>query len=302
MVDMSPPNCAAPATLAQTMVANYHRDGFVVEDEVFSSDEIAALRQAVDNRALDHVDRVGSRTLHHLALTTEHQLFRDLACDERIHQRLSALIGPNIVLQHSKLAAKPTRIGAGPFLWHQDFAYYPHTNTDLLSVMVMLDDATLDNGCMEIVPGSHRLGLLDHADEDGFFSGGCQCKELWEAPGATVAITPRAGGISIHHTLTLHGSGPNRSGRPRRGLVFSYRAADAYQLADQVFPDTGTVVCGQYAEHARCEAMTLRLPRFRHRLGTGTYGNACHQVGDVASGWNRERGLHAVGAAPWHED
>ena len=101
--------------------------------------------------------------------------------------------------------------------------------------MVMLDDATEDNGSMHIIRGSHKLGLLDHTDENGLFSGGCTESHMWENPEKIAAVTPRAGGINIHHCLALHSSGP--SGKPRRGLVFQYRA-------DGVWQDTDVIVCG----------------------------------------------------------
>ena len=102
-----------------------------------------------------------------------------------------------------------------------------------------------------MLPGSHRLGLRDHT-VDGFFTGKCQEPQLWETnPDAVTAVTPRAGGISLHHCLTLHGSGPNLSGNPRRGLVFQYRADDAYQLADEIWPDTGFVVRGERRGYVR---------------------------------------------------
>ena len=125
--------------------------------------------------------------------------------------------------------------------------------------MVMLDDATAENGCMSIVAGSHRFGLLDHFI-DGYFTGCCQ-EDRWSAAERVVQVMPRAGGISIHHCLALHSSPPNRSGRPRRGVVLQYRSSDAHQLADTVFPDTGWQVKGSYRSEARCTEGIWRLPR-----------------------------------------
>ena len=275
----------------------YARDGFFRRDGVFAPEEITALRAVLEAQDFAAAYKNGTGTVHSLSLTAAHPLLRDLARDPRILAAIIPLIGQDICLQHSKLAAKPLAAGHGPFVWHQDFAYYPHTNTDLLSVMVMLDDADTDNGCMWMVPGSHRLGLLPHEDEHGFFTGACQRRELWEAPDATVAVTPRAGGISVHHALTLHGSPANASGRPRRGLVFSYRAADAQQLADQVFPDTGFMVCGARSGRVRCTPMDIRLPRWRGGDPLSPHKDTWHQVGRTAHDWNQERGLDASGLA-----
>jgi ectoine hydroxylase-related dioxygenase (phytanoyl-CoA dioxygenase family) len=166
--------------------------------------------------------------------------------------------------------------------------FYPHTNTSLLSIFVYLDDATPENGCMSMVRGSHRLGPLPHLNAEGRFDGVCRESHHWLGqPERVVPVTPRAGGISIHHGLTLHGSPPNLSGRPRRGVVFSYRADDAQQLGDTIFRDTGLVVCGRRRGLTRCEAGTWLLPR---RSGHN-YGSAHHQVGEWALALNEKSGV-----------
>jgi ectoine hydroxylase-related dioxygenase (phytanoyl-CoA dioxygenase family) len=164
--------------------------------------------------------------------------------------------------------------------------FYPHTNTSLLSVFVYLDDATLENGCMSMVRGSHLLGPLNHLDANGYFTASCQDSGHWEKnPGKVVAIQPRAGAISIHHCLTLHGSPANLSGQPRRGLVFSYRADDAYQFGDTIFRDTGLVVSGKRKGIVRCENKSWLLP-LRASKGKKDYGNAYHQTGDWSEALN----------------
>ncbi len=204
----------------------------------------------------------------------------DLAKDRRIVELIIPILGEDIQLEHSKLATKPPAKGKGEFHWHQDFAFFPHTNSDLLAVMVMLDDSTPENGCMQIVRGSHRWGLLDHT-VDGPFTGACQEPDRWTDERRIVDVTPRAGGISIHHCLTLHASDVNRTGQPRRGLVFQYCADDAYQLADSVFEDTGILICGMRRERVRCEEAILRLPK-RNR-NEHPFGSVWHQDGPIAS-------------------
>lgn len=264
-------------------LARYHRDGFLVFDDVFTPAEVEALRAAAESEKMraEHHSSDGylEKTVHMLGLTAKDPAFMDLAKDPRIVERLKPLLGPDIQLQHSKLAAKPATKNTGPFGWHQDFCYFPHSNYSLAAVMVMLDDATPDNGCMYMVKGSHRLGALDHANAEGLFTGSCSEPRPWEEDSSkVVAITPRAGGISIHHCLTLHGSPANRSGRPRRGLVFQYRADDAFQFADGVWADTGVLVSGQRRERVRCEAGVIRLPKTTRYSGN-PYGDAWNQAG-----------------------
>ncbi len=282
------PSSVLATGLQPAAVANFRADGFLVVDEVFSASEIADLRAAVDAADLpaEQLRQGGdSATIHLLGLTSRHPAFAALARDQRIVQLIVPLLGPDIQLQHAKLAVKPQARERGPYPWHQDFAYFPHTNTDLVAVMVMLDDATPDNGCMRMVRGSHRDGLADHR-VDGAFSGGCTEPRRWADESRIVDVTPRAGGLSIHHCLTLHGSPANRSGMPRRGIVFQYRADDAYQLADTVFDDTGTQISGVRRGVVRCESARWLLP-LRPGWGNG-FGSAWNQQGAQADSFNAE--------------
>lgn len=261
-------------------ISRFWEDGFLVVDDVFSTGEVEELRQACAAPE-DTVWETSDSTVHSLGITVRDPLFLALARDARLSQRLTALIGPDIQLQHSKLAAQAGQKGKGGFGWHQDFAFFPHTNTDLVAIMVMLDDSTPDNGCMNMVRGSHRLGLLNHVNDVGLFTGACLENIAAQQPESVMQITPRAGGISLHHCLTLHGSGPNLSGNPRRGIVFQYRADDAFQLADTVWADTGLLICGKRREQVRCDAGTLRLPRRSFHSGQ-PFGSAWNQVGEFA--------------------
>lgn len=267
--------------LSQDQIAQFNENGFLVIDDVFTNEEVETLREAAASP--DIVKEIEARdfenrTVHLLSLAARHPAFLELAKDKRIIDRIKPFIGLDIQLQHSKLTTKPPTKGKGPFAWHQDFAYFPHTNTDLVAVMIMLDDATPENGCMQMVKGSHKLGLRNHI-QDGIFTGGCQESELWSDPDQIAFITPKAGGISIHHCLALHGSEVNQSGKPRRGIVYQYRADDAYQLADNIWEDTGLLMCGQYKEQVRCEPSVIQLPK-RHR--EPPFGSVWNQDGELA--------------------
>ncbi len=281
----------------ELQVADFWKDGFVVIDDVLTPAEVEELRAAADNPIVRQGLRDGGfdeRCVHLLEITAKHEAFKKLAMDERIVAPITQLIGDDVQLQHSKLATKPPKQGAGAFEWHQDYAYYPHTNYDLVSVMVMLDDATPENGGMYAVKGSHKLGMLNH-ERDGWFSEGCQERQYWENhPEWVVPLMARAGGISIHHCLTLHGSPANASGLPRRGVVFSYRAGHAYQLADEVWVDTGFQVHGTASGLVKCAEMNVKLPRYRRRLNQfgEPYGGVYAQTGEYAVRWNEQLRAH----------
>ena len=280
--------------LSPQQIQAYRDDGFLVMEDFFSPEEVNTLREAEASPAIQStLEEMGikERTVHLLELTVRHPAFLELARDPRVMGCIEPLLGPDIQLQHSKLATKAVSKGMGAFGWHHDIMFYPHTNTSLLSVFVYLDDATPENGCMSMVRGSHRLGPLNHLDSNGVFTYACQDSSYWEDhPEKVVAVTPRAGSISIHHCLTLHGSPANLSGKPRRGLVFSYRADDAQQLADTIFRDTGLVVAGRRRGIVRCESISWLLP-LRPKDGKRNYGNAHHQTGDWAEALNGNAGV-----------
>src|SRR4029453_3727139 len=120
-------------------------------------------------------------------------------------------------LHGSKINLKSPRYGS-PGEWHQDWAFYPHTNDDLLAVGVMLDDCTSDNGPLLVVPGSHRGPTFDH-HAAGYFCGGIDPLPIGdEVPGAG-PLAGRAGAMSFHHVRLVHGSAQNVSSLPRTLLL-----------------------------------------------------------------------------------
>ena len=279
--------------LSDDEIARFWEDGFVIVEDVFTPADVDALRRVTEDPAIQRdleKRRADERVVHLIPLTTRHDAFKELARDPRLTERVAKLIGDDIQLSNSKLATKPLRKGAGAFQWHQDFAYYTHTNFDLLTVSVGLDDSTPQNGGMYAVKGSHKLGLLDHF-QDGWMIGACVETKYWEEePEKVVPLMSRAGGITIHHCLTLHSSPVNQSGEPRRLVVFQYRAGHCYQMADNVWDDTGFQVLGTPSDRVKCVAMDLILPRNRgwEAYCGEPHGSVYKQIGGRARQWNQE--------------
>lgn len=130
---------------------------------------------------------------------------------------------PEIYLWHDQVLYKPPSSGAaGNVGWHQDKGYWASASgTEMVTAWVAFDDVDEENGCMRFVAGSHRWGLLNESD---FFNPDLEGqKNRMRLPGGAEwrevpAILP-AGAVSFHHCMTLHGSGPNRSDRPRRSIA-----------------------------------------------------------------------------------
>ncbi|HEY7144207.1 MAG TPA: phytanoyl-CoA dioxygenase family protein [Streptosporangiaceae bacterium] len=191
---------------------------------------------------------------------TAHPLFAEVMRSSPLLDLVGGLIGPGIRFQGNKLNTK-SGDGGSAVEWHQDFAFYPHTNDDLLAVGIALDDSVLATGCLLAIPGSHRGPVLDH-HHDGVFAGAISPARSGIDLAAAVPLEVPAGGISVHHVKLVHGSAPNRSGRQRRLLLFQYAAADAWPLLPLAGLDAfnAAMVRGKPAARFRMTADTVRIP------------------------------------------
>jgi ectoine hydroxylase-related dioxygenase (phytanoyl-CoA dioxygenase family) len=158
----------------------------------------------------------------------QHETFRKMATAERLLDKIESLIGPAFGLQHSKLNMKPAKVGS-VVDWHQDLSYFPHTNPDLVTTLVYLDDAMERNGCLQIIP-RHQYHLFNHWTADGIFAGMITEELDGGRFGKPVPLSAAAGSVIFMHCLTPHASLPNRSDKGRRTLIFEYRAADSFPI------------------------------------------------------------------------
>jgi phytanoyl-CoA hydroxylase len=211
----------------------YDENGYLLVRGVFDPSEVKAMREALA-RILESVEGTSNDRNHAWAggkLAGYHDLqyhdavFTRMVAHPRLVEALTHLIGPNVQLHHSKMLVKPPEAGA-PFPMHQDYPYFPHERHTLLAASVHLDDTDEGNGCLHVVPGSHKLGPLDAEGEshtvDYPLESGTPC------PAA-------AGDVLFFNYLTIHGSGVNGSERVRRNVLFQYRdPADRPLLSDGV--------------------------------------------------------------------
>lgn len=163
-----------------------------------------------------------------------HRVFDRLLRSDALLDPVADLLGDNLRFQHTKLNIKPA--GGGEAVeWHQDWAFYPHTNDDILEVGIMLDDCGPDNGPLLVIPGSHRGPVYDH-HHDGCFVGAIDVAATDLDPASAVPLLGRAGSITLHHVRMVHGSEANLSQRDRRLLLYGYAAADAWILPAHLYP------------------------------------------------------------------
>ena len=260
--------------LTQEQIDLYDKDGYIKVEAVFTTEEVAALRRVTDEfveksrEVAEHNDifdlepghsptnprvrRIKNPCLYH---TVYDQTLRH----PNILGIVAQLIGSGIRYNGHKLNMKYPEFGS-PVEWHQDWAFYPHTNDDLLAVGVVIDDMTVENGALMVLPGSHKGPTLDH-HQNGAFVGAVT--EPGFTPEGAVPIEIKAGGITIHHVRALHGSAPNTSEKPRRLLLFQYCAVDAWPLKG--IPDWDTfnefIIQGEPTNQPRIVSTPVRMPQ-----------------------------------------
>jgi len=265
--------------LTANQIATYRERGYIVLPRVLSQAQLRRLRQVLAEileraRGLTANDAVFDLEDSHRPdrprvrrVKTPHKVdpfFMELVRSPEILEPVKSLLGPNIRFQNSKLNLKSAGFGAA-VEWHQDWAYYPYSNDDVLAVGVTLDDMTLDNGPMLLLPGSHRGPVYDHHVNGRFVGGFDPLKAGLDVSPAEPVIAP-AGSISLHHVRLVHGSDLNRSGADRRFLLYELAAGDAWPLAGGYahYADwdefNGRLICGAPTNMPRLADVPVRMP------------------------------------------
>lgn len=258
--------------LTPQQLQSYREQGYLAVESVLTAAEVEDLRRVtgefVDKSRQvtqhdDIFDLEPGHTPQHPKLrrikspASHHPVYDRALRHGRILDLVSQLIGPSIRYNGQKLNLKSAAFGS-PVEWHQDWAFYPHTNDDLLAVGIAIDDMTLENGCLLVIPGSHQGPILDHT-QDGRFVGAVTQQDFDDSRAAPVQM--KAGGISIHHARLLHGSLPNTSEKPRRLLLFQYCAGDAWPLMGTTAETwEKTLLRGELTWQPRVEPVPVRLP------------------------------------------
>jgi phytanoyl-CoA hydroxylase len=232
---------SAASALTEQQKESWRLNGFLVLEDVLPPANVDRLRRAVERLQVQAEGLTSSTDRFSLkvfesgwgtqvqSVAEPHELgseWMELARDPRLLDPVESLLGPNLQLYYSMLMMKPAREGfTAP--WHQDLAFFAHDRAEILACMVAIDDATIENGCLRVAPGSHRLGLLNHY-QDGRFTGVYQGDtSMFDSPEGHQALPVRAGGVILWHAMTLHSSHANRSDRPRRAIVLEYKNPEA---------------------------------------------------------------------------
>ena len=188
------------------------------------------------------------------------EVFADVMRNGRSVDMCAELIGQGIRFHHgkvnSKLPGTATKVN-----FHQDFPFEPMTNDDMITCLLFIDDVTLENGPLEVVPGTHKGPLYSHW-HNGTFTGSVSDEILAEHEDKIIRCTGKAGSVCLMHASLLHGSAPNLSNKSRTLYISTYYAEDAIELSPNHLPSTLTheLVRGEASGRVRCSTYDMQLP------------------------------------------
>lgn len=244
-----------PRKLTGDQIAKFNREGYMRGIRIFNDAEISEIR--------GYFDRLLAKTLaaggDSYSISTAHAKYGrvyDILTDRRIVECVKDLLGDDVVAWGSHFFCKMPHDGKA-VAWHQDASYWPLTPSKAATVWLAIDDADVENACMRFIAGSHHVGHLTYRPSDSAEHNVLnQTIENAEQYGTPVDDVLKAGEVSIHSDLLLHGSEANTSDRRRCGLTLRYCAAEVRAAMD--WNQKGVIVSGSdptghWANRARPE-------------------------------------------------
>ncbi len=219
-----------PKVLTQEQIDQYNRDGFVFPIEVMTPDEADSFRQRLEQTQDDGKLTGSGQTKFYLRFPWVH----DLATSDAVLDPVEDLLGPDLMLYHNTMWCKDGGDG-GYVSWHQDNTYFGHYPCEVLSVWLALSPATVESGCMQFLPGSHKLGELPLGEPDiegGNLLSSGQTVDFDVSSIDPVPVELQPGQASIHHAFLIHSSPPNRSTERRLGMTLIYHPPHLKQAGD----------------------------------------------------------------------
>lgn len=269
--------------LNEQQKAQFWKDGYLLVENVVSQENLQAMKEdfatwveesrahiepygeAIDGRARFDVesghtaDKPGLRRVN--APIEVSSAYFDAMADSGMTDVVADLIGPNVKFHHSKINAKLPG-GTTAVKWHQDFPFTPHSNDDLITALLMVDEVTEENGPLEVLPGSHT-GPIHDLWHDGVFTGSVDNELAADCQSKAVRCVGPAGSVCLMHTRLLHGSAPNLSTQSRNLFICVYSAEDAVPYAANPMPTEheGLIVRGERSNSVRSKQFEMKLPQ-----------------------------------------
>tara|TARA_B110000003_G_scaffold253804_1_gene269365 strand:+ start:3499 stop:4329 length:831 start_codon:yes stop_codon:yes gene_type:complete len=230
--------------LQEEEVKAYDKDGYIIIRNLFTTEEINLLGQTA--RADNEMDQAstkrddGEGNAVRLALWNHpgDGIYGMFARSKRLVDRVEQLLDDEAYHYHSKMVLKDAKVG-GAWAWHQDYGYWYQNGVltpNLCSVMIAVDQATVENGCMQVIKGSHTMGRVNHVLSGD--QAGADMVRVEEAKKRfeLVYATMDPGDALFFHSNTLHASDANDSDHPRWAMICCYNAASNDPYKDSHHP------------------------------------------------------------------
>jgi ectoine hydroxylase-related dioxygenase (phytanoyl-CoA dioxygenase family) len=210
---------------------DFNREGYVMVRQLFSPEEMAAMLrfaradQSLAEEAYVRKDSQGGDTK--LALRNdlcEQSPYAAIARSRRVVEPVQRLLGDEVYHYHHKMMLKQPRTG-GAWEWHQDYGYWYNNGClfpDMASCLIAVDSASRENGCLQVLKGSHRLGRVDHGKTGGQVGADIQRVEAAMERFELIYCEMAPGDALFFHGNLLHRSDQNRSENPRWSLICCY--------------------------------------------------------------------------------
>ena len=251
--------------LSDAQFEQYQRDGYVVVEDCLDGAVVEAVTERIESYVRNDREATGFermlepdaaedalgdadpvRKFEGVGMVREDDVFADLVTEENVLEVVTQLQGANLSLLRSAAMLKPPRVGSEK-KYHQDAAYYPIHPMDHVTVWMALDRATAENGCMQVVPGAHRDGLLGHEAVE--YDTDITIAEGDYGPEDAVALPMEPGDVLFQHCLLPHYTAPNETDDWRRAYIAAYMRnrsrftdsdrpewVDSYHVSGATFP------------------------------------------------------------------
>ena len=260
--------------LSERQLSFFNREGYLLIEDCLPLATIKRIIKVIEKLKKDSLNLTKSNHLFDVAPghskktpklrrikepDKQHIIFEKLVRSKVLMDIVAPLLGGTVRFDHSKLNFKPPD-GKAKIEWHQDWAFYPHTNDNLLAVGIMIEDCNIENGPLMVLPKSHKGPIYNHHKE-GVFCGAVETNCIKNVSDA-IALTAPAGSISIHHVRTLHASAENYSASDRPLLLFSYSAVDAFPVFSSFALEEydRKIIRGKPTVIPRSDNIPMRLP------------------------------------------
>lgn len=229
----------------EAQVKQYEEQGYMIFEHLFSPDEMKELTRRIDlldeehEKVLQQSVQSGISFANQINftsfLTKKDPYIRQFVADDRFVNITTPILGPNVKLYWDQSVYKRPEAHRD-FPWHQDNGYQPIEPVHYMTCWLALEDATIENGCIWIIPGSHKRGFVEHKKTDI----GLQCY-FGDDPGVPVPL--KSGSMVAFHSLLFHRSTPNRSNHStRKGYVIQYSVDGAKHGETGAVFDNGPVI------------------------------------------------------------